>query len=55
MIREVMEGEKGHEIRKHAAEWKEKAVQATLPGGPAEANFDAVISDVLLARFNSCK
>jgi hypothetical protein len=55
MIREVMEGEKGHGIRKRAAEWKEKAVQATLPGGPADANLDAVISDVLLARFNSCK
>jgi hypothetical protein len=41
-------------MRKRAAEWKEKALQATLPGGPAEANLEALISDVLLARFNSC-
>jgi hypothetical protein len=53
MIQEVMEGEKGHEMRKRSAEWKEKAVRTTLAGGPAEANLDAVISDVLLARFNS--
>ncbi|XP_047064479.1 7-deoxyloganetin glucosyltransferase-like [Lolium rigidum] len=53
MIQEAMEGEKGHQMRKRSAEWKEKAVRATLPGGPAEANLDAVISDVLLARFNS--
>uniref|UniRef100_A0ACD5XPK9 Uncharacterized protein n=1 Tax=Avena sativa TaxID=4498 RepID=A0ACD5XPK9_AVESA len=54
MIREVMEGEKGHEMRRRAAEWKDMAIRATLPGGPSMANLDAVIHDVLLAKFYSC-
>ncbi|PNT61000.1 hypothetical protein BRADI_5g08895v3, partial [Brachypodium distachyon] len=40
MIGEVMEGEKGREMRRRAAEWKDEAVRATLPGGPAEASLD---------------
>ncbi|KAL6851454.1 hypothetical protein ACP4OV_020387 [Aristida adscensionis] len=49
-IREVMGGEKGREMRRRAEEWKEKAVRATLPGGPAETNLDKVINDVLLSK-----
>nr|AZQ26910.1 UGT85F24 [Avena strigosa] len=45
-IQEAMEGEKGKEMRRRAAEWKEKAARATLPGGAAEANLDKLI-DVL--------
>ncbi|KAF0894390.1 hypothetical protein E2562_038719 [Oryza meyeriana var. granulata] len=48
MIREAMEGEKGREMRRRAAEWKEMAAQASLPGGPAECNLDRLIDDVLL-------
>uniref|UniRef100_A0A0D9W3H2 Glycosyltransferase n=1 Tax=Leersia perrieri TaxID=77586 RepID=A0A0D9W3H2_9ORYZ len=47
-IREAMEGEKGREMRRRAAEWKEMAVRATLPGGPAECNLTRLIDDVLL-------
>uniref|UniRef100_A0A0D9W3G4 Glycosyltransferase n=1 Tax=Leersia perrieri TaxID=77586 RepID=A0A0D9W3G4_9ORYZ len=51
MIRQAMEGEKGREMRRRAAEWKEKAVQVTLLGGQAKANLEKVIHEVLL----SCK
>ncbi|CAL5035003.1 unnamed protein product [Urochloa decumbens] len=49
MIREVMGGEKGREMHRRAAEWKDKAVRATLSGGPAERNLDKVINEVLLS------
>jgi hypothetical protein len=48
MIREAMDGDKGNEMRRRAMEWKEKAVKATLSGGPAEANLNWVIDQVLL-------
>uniref|UniRef100_J3LWR8 UDP-glycosyltransferases domain-containing protein n=1 Tax=Oryza brachyantha TaxID=4533 RepID=J3LWR8_ORYBR len=48
-IREATEGEKGREMRRRAAEWKEKASRATLPGGPAWAHLDRVIHEVLLS------
>ncbi|CAL5017857.1 unnamed protein product [Urochloa decumbens] len=50
VIREAMDGEKGKEMRRRAVEWKEKAVKATLPGGPAEANLNWVIDKVLLSN-----
>ncbi|RLM64304.1 UDP-glycosyltransferase 85A2-like isoform X1 [Panicum miliaceum] len=50
MIREVMGGEKGREMHRRAAEWKEKAIAATLPGGPAERNLDKVVNEVLLGK-----
>ncbi|RLM64880.1 cytokinin-O-glucosyltransferase 2 [Panicum miliaceum] len=50
IIREAMDGEKGLEMRRHAVEWKQKAVKVTLPGGSAEANLNKVINEVLLAK-----
>ncbi|KAL6905415.1 hypothetical protein ACP4OV_003016 [Aristida adscensionis] len=50
MIREAMAGEKGREMRRRAGEWKEKALQATLPGGSAVASLDGLIDDVLLRK-----
>jgi hypothetical protein len=50
MIRDVMRGEKGQEMHRRAVEWKEKAVQATLPGGPAERNLDKLVNEVLLSK-----
>ncbi|CAN6227628.1 unnamed protein product [Urochloa humidicola] len=50
IIREAMEGEKGREMRRCAEEWKEKAVEAARPGGPAEANLNKVIDEVLLSK-----
>ncbi|CAN6275413.1 unnamed protein product [Urochloa humidicola] len=50
IIREAMEGEKGREMGRRAEEWKEKAVEAARPGGPAETNLNRVIDEVLLAK-----
>ncbi|XP_040379497.1 7-deoxyloganetin glucosyltransferase-like [Oryza brachyantha] len=52
-IREATEGEKGREMRRRAAEWKEMAARATLPGGPAETNLTRLIDEVLLKRRNN--
>ncbi|TVU13649.1 hypothetical protein EJB05_37069, partial [Eragrostis curvula] len=51
IITEAMDGDKGREMRRRAEEWKEKAVKAALPGGPAEANLDKLINEVLLAKW----
>ncbi|GJM85346.1 hypothetical protein PR202_ga01787 [Eleusine coracana subsp. coracana] len=48
-IREAMEGEKGREMRKRAAEWKEAAGRAMKPGGSSLDNLDKLINDVLLS------
>ncbi|PNT68880.1 LOW QUALITY PROTEIN: hypothetical protein BRADI_3g46552v3 [Brachypodium distachyon] len=46
-IREVMEGDKGKEMRRMAMERKEKATVAALPGGPSWVNLEKVIRGVL--------
>ncbi|KAL6652982.1 hypothetical protein ACP70R_011907 [Stipagrostis hirtigluma subsp. patula] len=50
MIREVMGGDKGQEMHRRAEEWKQKAISATVAGGPAEANLDKIINEVLLCK-----
>uniref|UniRef100_A0A0E0KP15 Glycosyltransferase n=1 Tax=Oryza punctata TaxID=4537 RepID=A0A0E0KP15_ORYPU len=52
LIREAMEGEKGREMRRRVAEWKEMAARASLPGGPAECGLDRLIDEVLLGGGN---
>ncbi|OEL35652.1 7-deoxyloganetin glucosyltransferase [Dichanthelium oligosanthes] len=47
-IREAMCGEKGKEMRRRAAEWREIAVRATRPGGRSYANLEKLVNDVLL-------
>ncbi|URE27113.1 UDP-Glycosyltransferase [Musa troglodytarum] len=47
LIRELMGGEKGKEMRKKAAEWKERAVRATQPGGSSFLNLDRLVNEVL--------
>ncbi|RCV06269.1 hypothetical protein SETIT_1G149600v2 [Setaria italica] len=49
-IREVVAREKGKEMRKRAAEWKEAVARATWPGGSSFDNLDRLIKDVLLKR-----
>ncbi|KAL6899291.1 hypothetical protein ACP4OV_005949 [Aristida adscensionis] len=48
-IREAMDGEKGKEMRRRAAEWKEAAVRATQPGGRSLTNLDDLVNNVLAA------
>ncbi|KAH9611219.1 hypothetical protein KSS87_009163 [Heliosperma pusillum] len=42
-VREVMEGEKGVEMRKKALEWKKKAEEATTFGGSSCNNFEDLV------------
>ena len=49
-VRELMDGEKGKEMKKKAMEWKKLAEEATKPGGSSYNNFDKLLSDVLLAN-----
>lgn len=47
VVRELMEGEKGKEMRKKAMGWKAKAKEAIMPGGSSYNNVDKLISEVL--------
>ncbi|KAK3414140.1 hypothetical protein EUGRSUZ_I02643 [Eucalyptus grandis] len=49
LVRELMEGEKGKEMRKKAMEWKAKAEEAIMPGGTSYNNVEKLISEVLSA------
>ncbi|KAK2659776.1 hypothetical protein Ddye_006309 [Dipteronia dyeriana] len=53
-VRELMEGQKGKQIKKTAMEWKllaEKAV--TAPDGSSKLNFEKMIKEVLLTSHSS--
>ncbi|KAG0449798.1 hypothetical protein HPP92_015848 [Vanilla planifolia] len=45
-VRELMAGEKGKEMRRKAAEWKESAARATDNGGTSIVNFVKVLSQL---------
>ncbi|KAB1206859.1 UDP-glycosyltransferase 85A1 [Morella rubra] len=49
LVREVMDGDKGKEMKKNVMEWKTKAEEAVKPGGSSYQNLDKLIADVLLA------
>ncbi|KAH7835226.1 hypothetical protein Vadar_024126 [Vaccinium darrowii] len=51
-VRELMEGEKGKEMKRKAVEWKKKAEEAAGPGGSSYLNLDKLITDVLLSKLN---
>ncbi|XP_026437961.1 7-deoxyloganetin glucosyltransferase-like isoform X1 [Papaver somniferum] len=44
LVRELMDGEKGKEMKNRAMEWKKKAEEATSPGGSSYANVDEIIN-----------
>lgn len=49
-VRELMEGEKGKEMKKRVMEWKKKAEEATSPcGGSSYLNLDKMIKEMLLS------
>ncbi|XP_039115032.1 7-deoxyloganetin glucosyltransferase-like [Dioscorea cayenensis subsp. rotundata] len=48
LIVELMDGEKGKEMKKKVVEWKEKAMRATEEGGSSFMNFKRVIDLLLL-------
>ncbi|KAL3538660.1 hypothetical protein ACH5RR_002026 [Cinchona calisaya] len=47
-VKEMMEGEKGREMKKVALEWKEKAQLATKPGGSSYQNLEKLINTTFL-------
>ncbi|XP_027179347.1 7-deoxyloganetin glucosyltransferase-like [Coffea eugenioides] len=49
VVRDLMEGEKGKEIKKKTLEWKNKAEEAIKHGGSSYLNLDKMIEEVLLA------
>ncbi|XP_077214219.1 7-deoxyloganetin glucosyltransferase-like [Tasmannia lanceolata] len=48
LVRELMEGEKGKEMRNKAIEWKESARKAIEQGGSSFMNLDKLVKDMLL-------
>ncbi|KAF5444209.1 hypothetical protein F2P56_036702 [Juglans regia] len=48
LVRELMEGDKGKEMKKKVMEWESKAEEAAKPGGSSHQNLDKLIADVLL-------
>ncbi|CAL5377703.1 unnamed protein product [Camellia sinensis] len=47
LVRELMEGEKGKEMKRNAVEWKKKAEEAVGAGGSSSFNLDKLFSQVL--------
>ncbi|XP_074275595.1 7-deoxyloganetin glucosyltransferase-like isoform X2 [Silene latifolia] len=47
VVRVVMEGEKGEEMRKKALEWKKKAEEATKLGGSSYNNFEQLVKKII--------
>ncbi|TYI45767.1 hypothetical protein E1A91_D13G061600v1 [Gossypium mustelinum] len=48
LVRELMEGRKGEEMRENVMEWKRKAERAACLDGPSLLNLDRLINEVLL-------
>ncbi|KAI4297179.1 hypothetical protein L6164_037078 [Bauhinia variegata] len=48
LVIELMEGEKGKEMKQRAMEWKKKAEEATSPNGSSYINLDQLVKNVLL-------
>ncbi|KAG5616082.1 hypothetical protein H5410_015906 [Solanum commersonii] len=50
IIKDMLEGEKGKELKGKALEWKKKAAEATDIGGPSWKHFDTFLEKLLLNR-----
>ncbi|XP_062219060.1 7-deoxyloganetin glucosyltransferase-like [Phragmites australis] len=51
LVREIMGGEKGKEMRQRAAEWKERAAAAaSLPGGSSWVTLERLVREVFQAH-----
>ncbi|XP_011087902.1 7-deoxyloganetin glucosyltransferase-like [Sesamum indicum] len=48
LVKVLMEGEKGKEMRKKALEWKDKAQAAAKPGGSSYHNLEFLVNEILL-------
>ncbi|KAK9088791.1 hypothetical protein Scep_027873 [Stephania cephalantha] len=50
LVRELMEGDKGKEMKRNAEEWKKKATEATRYGGSSFVNFERLVNEVILQK-----
>ncbi|KAA8536491.1 hypothetical protein F0562_028969 [Nyssa sinensis] len=50
LVRELMEGEKGEEMKNKAMEWKTKAEEATSPWGSSYLNLQRLLKEILLSK-----
>ncbi|XP_042981069.1 7-deoxyloganetin glucosyltransferase-like [Carya illinoinensis] len=48
LVRELMEGDKGKEMKKHATKWQKMAKEAVGTNGSSTLNLDKVVKEVLL-------
>ncbi|XP_043696678.1 7-deoxyloganetin glucosyltransferase-like [Telopea speciosissima] len=48
LVREMMVGERGKEMKAKAMEWKKKAESAIVPGGSSHVHFDNMLNQLLL-------
>ncbi|KAL2548733.1 UDP-glycosyltransferase 85A3 [Forsythia ovata] len=55
VVRELMDGVKGKEMKKRAKEWKERAEEAFGVGGSSWMNLDKLVKEVLLFKENNRK
>ncbi|XP_002525853.2 7-deoxyloganetin glucosyltransferase [Ricinus communis] len=47
IVKELMEGNKGKEMKVKAMEWKRKAEVAIMPGGSSYTNFERLVNDLV--------
>jgi hypothetical protein len=45
LVKEMVKGEKGKEMRKRSLEWKKKVIEASEPGGSSYNDFHRLIKD----------
>ncbi|XP_042485392.1 7-deoxyloganetin glucosyltransferase-like isoform X2 [Macadamia integrifolia] len=50
LVRDLMVGERGKEIKANAMEWKKKAEEAIAPGGSSHVHFDDMVNQMLLSN-----
>ncbi|KAJ4964715.1 hypothetical protein NE237_016564 [Protea cynaroides] len=50
LVRELMEGHKGKEMKSKAMMWKKKAEEATTPTGSSFLNFDKMVNQIILSK-----
>ncbi|KAF3445098.1 hypothetical protein FNV43_RR14791 [Rhamnella rubrinervis] len=53
LVRELMEGDKGKQMKSKALEWKKLAEEATGSHGSSSTNLDSLIDDLMLLRKTS--
>ncbi|KAI3837132.1 hypothetical protein MKX03_022181 [Papaver bracteatum] len=50
LVRQLMESEKGREMKNKALEWKKIAEEATSLGGSSYVNINKIVTDILVSR-----